>query len=145
MLYSLVSLRKWRNWQTRKPQELVGFGSWGFKSPLPHQTTVHGSATVGAEPPAVAEGGAHEAAFRRRRRGSRLRPADELHAGRFLSDGTWDALGGRYSDAQRREVVMIVGNYTRLAMFRKTLGVQLPEGFTGLPSNGRHYSTGGLP
>ncbi len=32
-----TSSRKWRNWQTRKPQELVGETSWGFKSPLPHQ------------------------------------------------------------------------------------------------------------
>ena len=30
-------LRKWRNWQTRKPQELVGAIPWGFESPLPHQ------------------------------------------------------------------------------------------------------------
>lgn len=26
----------WRNWQTRQTQNLVGFGSWGFDSPLPH-------------------------------------------------------------------------------------------------------------
>ena len=65
-----------------------------------------------------------------------LRAADELHASRFLSDGTWNALGRRYDDAQRREVVLIVGNYTQLAMFQNTLGVQLPEGFTGLPDAG---------
>lgn len=65
-----------------------------------------------------------------------LRAADELHASRFLSDGTWAALGRRYDDAQRREVVLIVGNYTQLAMFQNTIGVQLPEGFTGLPDAG---------
>jgi hypothetical protein len=29
-------VRKWRNWQTRKPQELVAARSWRFKSSLPH-------------------------------------------------------------------------------------------------------------
>ena len=33
------STRKWRNWQTRKPQELVGAIPWGFESPLPHHST----------------------------------------------------------------------------------------------------------
>jgi hypothetical protein len=28
-------VRKWRNWQTRKPQELVAARSWRFKSSLP--------------------------------------------------------------------------------------------------------------
>src|SRR4029079_10494247 len=32
-------VRKWRNWQTRKPQELVAARSWRFKSSLPHQHT----------------------------------------------------------------------------------------------------------
>jgi hypothetical protein len=31
-----LQVRKWRNWQTRKPQELVAARSWGFESPLPH-------------------------------------------------------------------------------------------------------------
>ena len=62
-----------------------------------------------------------------------LRAADELHTTRFLSDATWDALGERYDDNQRREAVQIVGNYTQLAMFQNTLGVQVGEGFTGLP------------
>ena len=62
-----------------------------------------------------------------------LRAADELHTTRFLSDTTWDALGERYDDNQRREAVQIVGNYTQLAMFQNTLGVQLGEGVTGLP------------
>ena len=30
-------VRKWRNWQTRKPQELVLAREWRFKSSLPHQ------------------------------------------------------------------------------------------------------------
>jgi hypothetical protein len=32
-------VRKWRNWQTRKPQELVAARSWRFKSSLPHQSS----------------------------------------------------------------------------------------------------------
>ena len=32
-------VRKWRNWQTRKPQELVAARSWRFKSSLPHHST----------------------------------------------------------------------------------------------------------
>src|SRR5699024_1106645 len=32
-------VRKWRNWQTRKPQELVAARSWRFESSLPHQLT----------------------------------------------------------------------------------------------------------
>ena len=30
-------VRKWRNWQTRKPQELVPAREWRFESSLPHQ------------------------------------------------------------------------------------------------------------
>ena len=32
-------VRKWRNWQTRKPQELVAARQWRFKSSLPHHST----------------------------------------------------------------------------------------------------------
>jgi hypothetical protein len=32
-------VRKWRNWQTRKPQELVAARSWRFKSSLPHYSS----------------------------------------------------------------------------------------------------------
>ena len=40
---------------------------------------------------------------------------------------------GRYSEDQVREVVLIVGDYTQLAMFQNSLGAQLPEGYEGLP------------
>ena len=63
-----------------------------------------------------------------------LRAADELHTSRFLSDATWNALAARYTDDQRREVVLIVGDYTQLAMFQNSLGAQLPAGFEGLPN-----------
>ena len=63
-----------------------------------------------------------------------LRVADELHTSRFLSDATWTALAERYTEDQLREVVLIVGDYTQLAMFQNSIGAQLPPGFDGLPN-----------
>ena len=40
-------VRKWRNWQTRKPQELVAARSWRFKSSLPHYPSVQLQVTFG--------------------------------------------------------------------------------------------------
>ena len=37
---SVSRVRKWRNWQTRKPQELVAARSWRFESSLPHQQSI---------------------------------------------------------------------------------------------------------
>ena len=65
-----------------------------------------------------------------------LQAADELHGSRFISESTWEALAARYTDEELREVVLIVGNYTQLAMFQNALGAQLPPGFEGLPSDG---------
>ena len=62
-----------------------------------------------------------------------LRAADELHTSRFVSDATWNALSARYTEDQVREVVLIVGDYTQLAMFQNSLGAQLPPGYDGLP------------
>ena len=65
-----------------------------------------------------------------------LTAADELHASRFISEATWNALGERYTEDQLREVVLIVGNYTQLAMFQNTLGALLPPDIEGLPDEG---------
>ncbi len=62
-----------------------------------------------------------------------LGAADELHTSRFISHSTWNALAERYTEEELVEVVLIVGNYTQLAMFQNTLGAQLPPGFEGLP------------
>ena len=62
-----------------------------------------------------------------------LRAADELHTSRFVSHPTWNTLAERYSESELREVVLIVGNYTQLAMFQNTLGAQLEPGYEGLP------------
>ena len=64
-----------------------------------------------------------------------LRAADGLHLSRFVSEATWDALAERYTQEQLVEVVLIVGNYTQLAMFQNTLGVQLPPDIEGLPED----------
>ena len=39
-----------------------------------------------------------------------------------------------YTEDQLREVVLIVGDYTQLAMFQNSLGAQLPPGYEGLPN-----------
>ena len=64
-----------------------------------------------------------------------LAAADELHASRFISDATWDVLAESYTDDELRQVVLVVGNYTQLAMFQNALGAQLPAGFPGLPDD----------
>jgi 4-carboxymuconolactone decarboxylase len=62
-----------------------------------------------------------------------LRAVDELQSSRFISDGTWKALGERYSDRQRVEVVMTVAAYTSLAMYFNSTGGQMEQGHTGFP------------
>jgi AhpD family alkylhydroperoxidase len=53
-----------------------------------------------------------------------LRAADELHADRFISDQTWQALAGYFDDSHMIELCMLVGNYEMLAMTLNSLGVQ---------------------
>ena len=65
-----------------------------------------------------------------------LTAADELHTSRFISGATWDALDERYTEEQLREVVLIIGNYTQLAMFQNTLGAMLEPDIEGLPDEG---------
>ena len=66
-----------------------------------------------------------------------LRAVDELQTSRFISDPTWHTLAERYSEAELREVVMIVGNYTQLSMFHNTIGAQLEPDVAGLPDETR--------
>jgi alkylhydroperoxidase family enzyme len=62
-----------------------------------------------------------------------LRSADELHTSRFISDETWKALGERYTDRQRLDVVMTVAAYTSLAMYFNSTGGQMEQGHKGFP------------
>ena len=67
-----------------------------------------------------------------------LSAADELHTSRFISRATWDTLDERYTEDELREVVLIIGNYTQLAMFQNTLGALLEPDVEGLPDDGGH-------
>lgn len=62
-----------------------------------------------------------------------LRAVDELQTSRFISDETWKALGERYTDRQRLEVVLTVAAYTSLAMYFNSTGGQMEQGHTGFP------------
>ena len=54
-----------------------------------------------------------------------VRAADELVREQQLSDASWAALGERYSDEQRMEVVFLVGCYTVMAMLTRSFGIEL--------------------
>lgn len=62
-----------------------------------------------------------------------LRAADELFSDAFISDATWSALAERYNTQQMMDVVFTVGQYNLVAMALNSLGVQLEEGYNGLP------------
>jgi alkylhydroperoxidase family enzyme len=57
-----------------------------------------------------------------------IRASDELHAGQFITNGTWAALGEHFTDKQRMDVVFTAGQYTQVSMILNTFGVQLDEG-----------------
>jgi alkylhydroperoxidase family enzyme len=59
-----------------------------------------------------------------------LRASDELHASQFISDATWKALGGHFTQKQCMDVVFTAGQYTQVSMMLNTFGVQLDEGQT---------------
>lgn len=62
-----------------------------------------------------------------------LRAADELHDDALISDRTWAELSERYDRRQLMEAVFTVGQYTLVAMYLNSLGVQFEEGFEGFP------------
>src|SRR4051812_33335951 len=60
-----------------------------------------------------------------------LRAADELHAGRTLSDGLWSELHATLSETELIELCLLIGHYEMLAMTLNALRVQpdpLPAG-----------------
>lgn len=63
-----------------------------------------------------------------------LRATDELHADAFVSDPTWATLDF-LDDRQKVDFVFTVGQYMLVSMALNTLGVQLDEGFSGLPAD----------
>ncbi|MAG33125.1 MAG: carboxymuconolactone decarboxylase [Deltaproteobacteria bacterium] len=63
-----------------------------------------------------------------------LRATDEMHADAFASDATWAALDF-LSDEQKVDFVFTVGQYMLVSMALNTLGIQLDEGYEGLPAD----------
>jgi len=64
-----------------------------------------------------------------------LTAVDELHDDQCITDQTWAALGGRWSDQQRLDLIFTVGQYTLVSMAMNSCGVQLDEGVPGFPGS----------
>jgi len=65
---------------------------------------------------------------------SLLRAADELHDRNTISDDTWNALGRRYDDAERIEIVFVVGHYTMLSMLANSVGAAPEARWADIPA-----------
>lgn len=50
---------------------------------------------------------------------------EELRRDQRISDATWAALGQRYTEQQRMELVFLAGCYETMAMLTKSFGIQL--------------------
>jgi alkylhydroperoxidase family enzyme len=57
-----------------------------------------------------------------------LRATDELHIKRYVTNATWEALAEHLDEARLIELCFLVGHYEMLAMFLRTVGVQLEPG-----------------
>jgi 4-carboxymuconolactone decarboxylase len=62
-----------------------------------------------------------------------LQAADELHKDQFISDATWKILASKYNDKQLLDTIFTVGQYTMVAMYINSTGVQMEKGYTGFP------------
>src|SRR5207237_10517516 len=51
-----------------------------------------------------------------------IQAADELHQGQFVSDGTWQALRGHFTEKQCMDVVFTAAQYTQVSMILNTFG-----------------------
>ena len=58
-----------------------------------------------------------------------LYATDELTQNAFISDASWAALKD-FSEKQRMDLVMTVGQYTQVSMMLNSFGVQLDPGYT---------------
>ena len=56
-----------------------------------------------------------------------LRACDELYSDQFVSDETWALLCRFFDEQQRMDLVFTVGQYTLVAMFLNSFGVQLDD------------------
>lgn len=57
-----------------------------------------------------------------------LQATDELHHDKFISDATWSALRGAFTEKQCMDLVYTVGQYTQVSMILNTFGVPLDAG-----------------
>jgi alkylhydroperoxidase family enzyme len=62
-----------------------------------------------------------------------LRAVDELHRDSYISDPTWKELAQHYSVQQLLDLIFTAGQYKLVSMALNSLGVQLEEGYQGLP------------
>jgi 4-carboxymuconolactone decarboxylase len=60
--------------------------------------------------------------------------ADDLAADDCVSDETWSALTGRWSDAELVELLVVAGFYRLVSGFLNSAGVQLDDGVPGFPT-----------
>ncbi|MHA2009515.1 MAG: carboxymuconolactone decarboxylase family protein [Promethearchaeota archaeon] len=54
-----------------------------------------------------------------------IRAADELHSKSFIKHETWEVLSKYYNNEQLMDVIFTVGHYNTMAMFLKSVGVQM--------------------
>lgn len=59
-----------------------------------------------------------------------LQATDELHRDRFITDATWAALAEHWSERQRLDLILTVGQYTQVCMLLNSCGVQLDPWLT---------------
>jgi 4-carboxymuconolactone decarboxylase len=62
-----------------------------------------------------------------------LRAVDELHADSFISDDTWRELASHFNTQQLLDFLFTVGQYKLVCMVLNSAGIQLEEGYEGLP------------
>ena len=54
-----------------------------------------------------------------------FRAADELYSNQFITDPTWKSLEEMYETPQLLEEVFIMGQYQLVAMYQKSVRIQL--------------------
>lgn len=65
-----------------------------------------------------------------------LRAVEELHADAMVSDPTWATLTERLDEAQRVELLVLVGQFVATAYFQNSLRLRLDPGNLGLAAAG---------
>ena len=60
-----------------------------------------------------------------------LRATDELHDNYFICDDTWSTLSEQYDEHQKLEFILLVGQYTKIAMLLNSAGVQVESKHEG--------------